>query len=277
MLQSVEDYLSGSRANALAALDIGLNRHVTIWENNNDRVSYDNTQGHAFSLYLKGGDGTRRLDQGAIAGYPGAVCVFPEGHRSNWEILSAHQFVHVYLPDGELRAAFSHIHDRDARLLDLEEMTFSTNTSLARPLMMAAQAALENAPLLADQALSELISGLQSTPVRLRGGLTPYVLRQIDEWINAELAEPIRLSDLAKLADLSEFHFHRMFQASRGVSPHQWVTMLRIERAKSLLGQTSIADVASACGFSNQSHLSRFFKRYTGMTPAVYAQKIRGS
>ncbi len=275
MLHTVHDFLANSKAQTIAALDMGMNRHVTIWENSNDRVAYDNTQGHAFSLYLKGGDHTRRLDRKEAAqGYPGAVCVLPEGHCSDWEILSAFQFVHLYLPDAELRAAFARIHNRDARLLDIEEITFAKETQLGRPLMIAAQAAMENAPLLADQALSELVNALQAKPLTLKGGLSPYVLRQIDEWIDTELAEQIRLADLATLAHLSEFHFHRMFQASRGVSPHQWVTMLRIERAKALLRENSIADVASACGFSNQSHLSRLFKRHTGLTPAAYRQKV---
>jgi AraC family transcriptional regulator len=110
--------------------------------------------------------------------------------------------------------------------------------------------------------------------VHLKGGLSKRVLRDVDEWIDAHLDDEIRLSDLAALAGLSEFHFHRMFRASSGMTPHHCVTYLRILRAKDLLLQIPMSEVAMSCGFSSQSHFIRRFKEQVGVTPGQYVRKI---
>lgn len=276
MLSTVSDYLEwSSTAHKHAQLNLGAGRTVTIWENHSDRIFYDKPKGHTFSLYLKGGTGTRRLDAGGIAGRPGAICVLPEGQTSDWEITSPFQFLHLVLPDEPLRTAFSRIHDRDARYFDLAEIMYSDAPSMAGPLTQLVFAAKSNDPLLADSAVAELIYSLPERRRTLNGGLTTHQLRKIDEWIDANLGATIRLSDLAAEAGLSEFHFHRMFRTSRGTSPHKWVTMRKIEDVKDKLRrESSIAEIASVCGFSCQSHLTRTFKALTGMTPAVYRQNL---
>ena len=274
MVSTVSDYLERSpTAQTRAWLDLGAGRTVTIWENHSDRIFYDKPKGHTFSLYLKGGTGTRRLDAGGISGWPGAICVLPEGQTSDWEITTPFRFLHLVLPDEPLRAWFSRIHDRDARYFDVAEIMYDAVPAMTAPLAQLAQAAETGDPLSADSAVAELIYRLPERPKALRGGLTDRQLRRTDEWIDANLGTSIRLSDLAVEAGLSEFHFHRMFRTSRGTSPHKWVMMRRIDAAKDRLsGYESISDIAAACGFSCQSHLTRAFKAQTGMTPSVYRQ-----
>lgn len=278
MLSTVSDYLEQSpTAHAHARLDLGAGRTVTIWENHSDRIFYDKPKGHTFSLYLKGGTGTRRLDAGGIAGWPGAICVLPEGQTSDWEITTPFQFLHLVLPDEPLRAWFSRIHDRDARYFDLAEIMYDAAPSIAGPLKQLVVAAASNDPLLADSAIAELIYRLPERRKTLLGGLTAKQLRQTDAWIDAHIGVAIRLSDLAAGIGLSEFHFHRMFRASRGTTPHKWVTMRKVVAVKDKLrSESSIAEIASACGFSCQSHLTRTFKAQTGMTPSVYRQRLPG-
>ena len=276
MYSTVSDYLERSpTAQSHARIDLGAGRTVTIWENHSDRIFYDKPKGHTFSLYLNGGTGTRRLDAGGIAGWPGAICVLPEGQTSDWEITTPFRFLHLVLPDEPLRACFSRIHDRDARYFDLTETMYEIVPALTAPLAQLASAARMNDTLSADEAVAELIYHLPERPKVLRGGLTVRQLRRIDEWIDANLGSSIRLSDLAAEAGLSEFHFHRMFRVSRGTAPHKWVTMRKIDAAKERLKRDdSIADIATACGFSCQSHLTRVFKAQIGMTPAVYRQRL---
>ncbi|RMC32470.1 helix-turn-helix transcriptional regulator [Paracoccus alkanivorans] len=277
MRQTVQDFLGHSRfAHTLARLDLGAGRAVTIWENHDDRMVYDAPLGHTFSYYLDGGTGTRRLDAGAIHGWPGAICVMPEGHRSEWEITTSFRFVHLYMPDAELRAAYAMTHDCDARRLDMREDTFADIPAMSGPLGHLARAADMGETLLADTALAELIAHLPSRQINLRGGLAPHVLRRVDEWIEANLDSSIRLADLARIAGLSEFHFHRMFRMSRGISPHGWITTRRIELAKELLRTpTPIAEIAAGCGFASQSHLARMFRNHTGSTPKEYRAAYR--
>lgn len=105
-----------------------------------------------------------------------------------------------------------------------------------------------------------------------QGGLSPYQLSQIFDYIDAHLDQNLKLENLAKLLDLSQFHFSRLFKQSVGLSPHQYLIEQRIERAKQLLKKTnqSILDIALNCGFSSHSHLSKQFRQVTGMTPKAY-------
>ncbi len=104
------------------------------------------------------------------------------------------------------------------------------------------------------------------------GGLPTYQLNQVFDYIDARLAEDIKLADLAELLGMSPFHFGRMFKQSTGISPHQYVIQQRVERAKQLLKQTdqAIIDIAMDCGFNSHSHLSKQFRQVTGLTPREF-------
>lgn len=213
---------------------------------------------------------------GGTGGWPGSVCVMPAGHRSDWEITTPFRFVHFDLPDNTLRAAYVRTFDVDARQLDLREITQEEEPALARPLARMARAAETGDILLAESAAADLVSCLSHRTITLKGGLTSRQLRCTDEWIAANLGYSIRLADLAAQAGLSEFHFHRIFSLSRGISPHKWVMMRRIDAAKAKLhGDERIADIATTCGFACQSHMTRAFKAETGTTPVRYLTALR--
>ena len=105
-----------------------------------------------------------------------------------------------------------------------------------------------------------------------QGGLSPYQLSQVFDYVDAYLDQNIKLETLAKLLDLSQFHFTRLFKQSLGLSPYQYLIEQRIERAKQLLKETnqSILDIALNCGYNSHSHLSKQFRQVTGMTPKAY-------
>lgn len=104
------------------------------------------------------------------------------------------------------------------------------------------------------------------------GGLPPRQLSQVLDYIDAYLDRNIKLADLAKLLDISPFHFSRLFKQSIGMTPHQYLSQQRVERAKQLLKKTDrlIIDIALECGFSSHSHLSKQFRQITGITPKAY-------
>jgi AraC-like DNA-binding protein len=87
----------------------------------------------------------------------------------------------------------------------------------------------------------------------------------------------VTLSELAAVAGLSRFELVRRFRAQTGVTPHAFQTNLRIEHARGLLGSgIAPAEVAATCGFADQPHLGREFKRAVGVTPGRYAHAIAG-
>jgi AraC family transcriptional regulator len=102
-------------------------------------------------------------------------------------------------------------------------------------------------------------------------GLDPTTLRRVSAYIDERLAEDLSLAEIAAVASLSPYHFARLFKASTGFSPHQYVIQRRIERAKLFLSTTnwSLTAIAHAVGFAHESHLALHFKRLTGLVPSA--------
>ncbi|WP_026082442.1 helix-turn-helix transcriptional regulator [Mastigocladopsis repens] len=103
-------------------------------------------------------------------------------------------------------------------------------------------------------------------------GLSKSKLRQILEYIQIHLDSEIKLTTLAEMVGISQYYFCQLFKQSMGISPYQYVLQLRVERAKQLLKlpKMTICDVALACGFANQSHFTKHFRKLTGTTPKAY-------
>jgi len=108
--------------------------------------------------------------------------------------------------------------------------------------------------------------------LRLKGGLAAHQRRQLVEYIDQQLAEPISLGQLAGMCALSEYHFARMFRESFGLPPHQYLLARRVNRAKELLRSSSLplSEIALACGFSSASHFTNRFRQAMGATPGEY-------
>lgn len=105
-----------------------------------------------------------------------------------------------------------------------------------------------------------------------RGALAPWQMRRATEYIEANLDGNISVGDLADICGVSAGHLSRSFRQATGWAPHQWLTLRRVDRAKELLAGSPlmISEVALLCGFSDQSHLTRVFKRHVGATPAAW-------
>jgi AraC family transcriptional regulator len=100
---------------------------------------------------------------------------------------------------------------------------------------------------------------------------------RVRERVDADLAGDLRLADLAATVALSPYHFSRLFTATTGRTPHQFVLQRRIERAKVLLGRrgVTVREVARRTGFADAGHLARHFRRQVGTSPARYAAVLR--
>ena len=113
--------------------------------------------------------------------------------------------------------------------------------------------------------------------LQLKGGLAAYQRRQLVEYIEHRLAEPLNIGQLAAQCALSPYHFARMFRESFGVPPHQYLLARRLARARDLLRNSALAlgDVALACGFASASHFANRFKPNMGGTPGAYRTVFR--
>jgi AraC-like DNA-binding protein len=103
-----------------------------------------------------------------------------------------------------------------------------------------------------------------------RGGLPPYVRRR--DYIAAHFDQKITTDTLAQLAGLSTAYFSAAFKQTEGMSPHRYVLLYRVRRTQQLLASTemSLAEIADAVGFSNQSHCIQSFRKIVGVTPGDY-------
>ncbi|MBE2317278.1 AraC family transcriptional regulator [Solirubrobacter sp. CPCC 204708] len=150
-------------------------------------------------------------------------------------------------------------------------------------------AALRAAMLRAHRALAEEPAGLQRDEAvlqavetlkpHLRPGPPPArdrvehaAVRRAVQHLRERWDEPVPLAELARVAQLSRFELVRRFTAQVGLPPHAFQTDLRVKAARDLLtrGHTP-AQVALTCGFADQAHLTRTFRRTVGITPARYA------
>jgi len=115
-----------------------------------------------------------------------------------------------------------------------------------------------------------------SAPTELhRSGLAPWQQQRAIEQLQSRYHENLSIADLAAEARLSPFHFIRSFKASVGVPPHQYLTQIRMERARVLLETTDLAitDVAFETGYQSPAHFARLFRRHYGMTPTAYRRE----
>lgn len=108
--------------------------------------------------------------------------------------------------------------------------------------------------------------------VQVSTGLGDRRLKRVLAYIDAHLDENIGLKELATLAGLSPSHFSEMFKQSLGVPPYRYILSQRIERAKRWLttSQLPISEISLRCGFADQSHCTKHFRKALGITPSAF-------
>jgi len=110
------------------------------------------------------------------------------------------------------------------------------------------------------------------TPTVYRGGLPAYRLRRVLDYVGDNLTEDLSLAGLAALADLSPHYFTEQFRRSVGCTPHRYVLLQRIERAKQALRnpRRRVLEVGISVGFPNPTHFARIFRRFVGVSPSRF-------
>ncbi|MCU1749922.1 helix-turn-helix domain-containing protein [Pseudomonas sp. 6D_7.1_Bac1] len=262
--------------------ELGDGMAAALWSNHHDAQNYEAPSHHTLSCYIAGGTGTFRRDQPDTKGGPDKLCILPAEHQSGWVINGDIRLAHVYFSPERFALGCVTLLDREPRELQLREATFLDDPQQARRFRQLITFNWDEPGerLLTSSLAHEMLSHTLLSQVglrqglRLKGGLAAHQRRQLVEYIDSQLAEPISLGQLAGMCALSEYHFARMFRESFGLPPHQYLLARRLTHARHLLRSTSqpLGEIALACGFASASHFTNRFRQAMRGTPGEYRQ-----
>jgi AraC-like DNA-binding protein len=245
-----------------------------LWTGHSTRYALSVTEAGAFDFWYRKrvwtqGPGTLKLKE------PGEV----------------HRDVRVHAPVTGQTASFAPSLVEDAaRLLGLrgpphfhDAVTRGSGRTEAAGLRLHAALArgtpdrLESESLLAEALESMLVEYAEGTPAPGSRATHPPAVWRAREYLHALFTENVGLEALAHAVGLNRFHLLRQFRAEFGLPPHEYLTHLRVARARVLLAEGVPAGrVAVDVGLYDQSQLNRHFKRIVGLAPGQYARAVRG-
>lgn len=213
---------------------------------------------------------------------PGDVSLLTHRVHSHWRWSEGIEVNHLYLSPTHLARVGADVFDRDVEDVELFDVLKADDPCLAQmvwSLVAEASGPGVGGRLFADAVMTQtcvhVLRNYANVVFRARqpgGDLSPRQRRQLVEYIHENIGENIALADLAAVTGLSMYCFARRFRAAFGVPPHEYVLRERIDHARRLLRRSDLAlkVVAARCGFSDQSHMTRLFRRRLQVTPAQY-------
>lgn len=207
-------------------------------------------------------------------------------YECRWKTLSVEPFlammVFVELP--LLTRALEEVFGNDAPRVRLRDLSAFTDPDLnwmmegVRQELMARRASVLRVQGLAHLIATHLARNYAEIPEHPQGvsaALPGFKLKQVTDWIEAHLDEEFDLDALAAKAELSKFHFHRLFKEATGISPAKFQLDARMKEARRRLRETkqSVVTIALDTGFSSPSHFAQVFRREVGMTPSEFRRQ----
>jgi len=216
---------------------------------------------------------------------PGSITVIPDGHDGHWDIAGPIEVSHVYLTDARLQACSDVL--AQGRKIELVGRVGFDDPTASRVLEMLSQEALVGDPasrLFVEQAIDLLCTQLVRahssagvvTDLAPRRGLADWQVKRVTGYMQERLEQDISLEELAGLVGLSRFHFCTAFKAATGQTPHNWLTALRMGRARQLLAERSLAitDIALAVGYQTPSAFAATFRRVARISPSEFRKAL---
>lgn len=212
---------------------------------------------------------------------PGSISLLTRAQRSDWNWSQNVEVCHVYL-SGELLArlasealerSIADVHLRDLLNIDDPVITATVDAIRAEASQQAVGGALY-VDALGTQLGLHLLRRYSSVTFRERsdnGALAAAQRKRVVDYIEAELSRPLDLEQLAAVTGLGVCSFTRRFRKSFGCAPYAYVIERRLQRARLLIeaGELPLKQVAPACGFTDQAHMTRLFRSRLGVTPGA--------
>jgi AraC family transcriptional regulator len=243
-------------------------------------------------LLLGGGGAVTRVGDGQLqqtVARPGMTYLVPTGtEERSLQLSDRMECLHIYLPSDLIEQSALQDHDIDpakvqlAYVGGLADATIFQICSPLRDLLNRPREAFDGLFVDGIQvALSAHLLGRYSLDRWRAPEVEPTLdarrLQRVIDYIEASLAQNIRLTDLAAQACLSPFHFARLFRQATGLSPNRYVTQRRVETAQQHLAgdASSLVEIGLDCGFGSQANFTRVFRKVSGLTPGQYRDLCR--
>ncbi len=248
---------------------------------------------HATLSVLDEGPAFIRMD-GAWRGRAGgqeadAILLYSGGYDRRWIAPGDTTGRHYYLKPGLVADAARELEHGDAPQLR-DDRVFARDAELRLMLDQYVRRGIDavSPPSRSEMDLRALLIGMRlvgfhasgsgNAMAPRAGALSPWRLRAVTEAVEAWIDQDLSLERLAAVAGLGKYHFATAFRQATGLTPHRFVMLRRIERAKvALAGTDPITEVALACGFGSHQHFCAAFRRETGMAPSQWRRLAAGS
>jgi AraC family transcriptional regulator len=214
----------------------------------------------------------------------------PTPYELRWKTIGPEPFgtMHLHLGLPVFTRAIAETFEKDLETIHLRDVSGFKDTFLAALLEGLRREVVSRrpaSPLFVQgvaQALAVHLVRNYSAPAKdvleYKGGLPGFKLRKITELMAAHLDEEFSLVRLAREADMSEFHFSRLFKRATGLTPSQYFIHLRMEKARRLLRETnqSVIEIGLDVGYTSPSHFAQIFRREVGISPSEYRRQPDG-
>ena len=203
----------------------------------------------------------------------------PGSSASHWHWTENLEVSHVYLEKRLLSRVAGELIDREVEQVEFRDILAGSDPVvglLADQLKQEAQAPGPGGPLYAEALSMQLVVHLlrhhavcRYRESRVDGRLRQPELDRLRDYIDAHLAAPLSLEDLARVVGVGPWTLNRQLRLSLGCSPYRFVIDRRVMRARELImaGNLPLKEVAAATGFSDQAHLTRTMRARLGVTP----------
>lgn len=211
--------------------------------------------------------------------YPGRIGMTAPGRPTHlrWRGEQRTRTTHVFLPVSLLERTAVDLHGSAASQLDWPDALAVDDPVLAAVVGGLGESALAGADsLYAETAAAYLVAHLLtrhgSIPAPRPISGEDMRVRKAISFINDNHHLPLALNDIAAVANLSPFHFLRVFKLATGQTPHRFLNTVRVNRARRYLERDdlSITEIAHLCGFATPSRLATSFRQETGVSPSAY-------
>jgi len=218
----------------------------------------------------------------------GSITLIPEGEEGRWDVEGPIEVSHVYLPGWRLASAAEAMSLHGSiELVGRNCFDDPTTAQILEILSREAEACDTAAALFVEQAVDLLCMQLLRshsshaalTATAPKRGLADWQLKRVNDYLNEFMDRRIGLDELAGLVQLSRFHFCTSFRLATGMTPHEWLTAMRMRRACELLAKTDwpVINIALEVGYATPSAFSASFRKVMRATPTAYRQTVKAN